>query len=176
MLKSKRNFILLITRSINLFRKIWWFIFRPTTIGVRLLLVVDDYVLLVKHSYGDQWYLPGGKIKSNENIKNGLKREVKEETGIDLGNQILGLKTNEPQLLGIYSNFKEYKNDYIFVFLMKISKEGKLKIKPDNFETEKIYLFDLKNLPDKMSPGTERRIQEFLSLDNMVNNVFIKNW
>jgi len=41
-------------------------------------------VLLVKHSYrdGNRWSLPGGYIKKGEHPKEGLEREIKEETGL----------------------------------------------------------------------------------------------
>jgi len=40
-------------------------------------------ILLVNHSYrdGDKWSLPGGYIKKGEHPKEGLEREVDEETG-----------------------------------------------------------------------------------------------
>lgn len=43
----------------------------------------NNRVLLVKHSYrGDNsWSLPGGYIKKGEHPKEGLEREVEEETG-----------------------------------------------------------------------------------------------
>lgn len=43
----------------------------------------DNKILLVKHSYrgGDNWSLPGGYIKKGEHPKEGLEREVDEETG-----------------------------------------------------------------------------------------------
>ena len=49
-------------------------------------VVLDDKnkVLLVKHTYrdGDAWSLPGGYIKKGEHPKEGLEREIKEETGL----------------------------------------------------------------------------------------------
>ncbi len=39
-------------------------------------------VLILKHKTGD-WLLPGGKINSEENSMDGLKREIKEETRIE---------------------------------------------------------------------------------------------
>ncbi|WKZ25502.1 MAG: NUDIX hydrolase [bacterium] len=53
-------------------------------IGVTGIFFNDDNrVLLVKHSYrgGDNWSLPGGYIKKGEHPKEGLEREVDEETG-----------------------------------------------------------------------------------------------
>lgn len=43
-------------------------------------------ILLVKHSYrdNDYWSLPGGYLKAGEHPKEGLEREVKEETGYEV--------------------------------------------------------------------------------------------
>lgn len=43
-------------------------------------------ILLVKHSYRDNgfWSLPGGYLKGGEHPKEGLEREVKEETGYEV--------------------------------------------------------------------------------------------
>ena len=40
----------------------------------------DGKVLILKHNTG-KWLLPGGKINKGENSLEGLKREIKEETG-----------------------------------------------------------------------------------------------
>lgn len=49
-------------------------------------IIFDDKndVLLVNHSYrdGSRWSLPGGYIKTGEHPKEGLEREIKEETGL----------------------------------------------------------------------------------------------
>ncbi|HET9373649.1 MAG TPA: NUDIX hydrolase [Chthoniobacterales bacterium] len=42
-------------------------------------------VLLVRQVVGQRlWTLPGGKVKRNESLKRALKREVQEETGLDV--------------------------------------------------------------------------------------------
>lgn len=52
-------------------------------------IVKNEKVLLVKHSsslkpdYGD-WLLPGGSVKTGESLENALKREIIEETGLEI--------------------------------------------------------------------------------------------
>ncbi len=52
-------------------------------IGVTgIIFNFQNEILVVKHSYRGKWSLPGGYIKKGEHPKEGLEREIKEETGI----------------------------------------------------------------------------------------------
>ena len=56
-------------RLIGMAAKLVWRIGKPRTIGVRaLLLDRDGRVALVRHTYADHWYLPGGGVKKGESI------------------------------------------------------------------------------------------------------------
>lgn len=62
-------------------------------IGVKAAILKDGKILLMKRSdkYGDisgSWDIPGGRTEAGEEPIEGLKREVKEETGMEL-NQVL---------------------------------------------------------------------------------------
>jgi 8-oxo-dGTP diphosphatase len=49
-------------------------------------------VLLLKQSRGNKlWTLPGGKVRQRESLKEALKREVEEETGLQI--QLIALAT-----------------------------------------------------------------------------------
>ena len=55
-----------------------------------ILFNADGDVLLLKRSnymkkFKNSWDLPGGHVHVGEDIEDGLRREVKEETGIELG-------------------------------------------------------------------------------------------
>lgn len=48
--------------------------------GAGALVVADSRGLFVRE--GDSWFLPGGRVESNESIEAAARREVTEETGI----------------------------------------------------------------------------------------------
>lgn len=129
---------------------IYWRIFRPVRVGVKLLLVREGKALLVKHSYQDAWFMPGGGVKRGERLEAAARREAHEEVGASLGSLTL---------FGIYSSFQEGKSDHIIVFQCE---EFTLKSKKD-WEIEKSEFFPLEEPPEKASPGTRRRLQEYRS-------------
>lgn len=50
------------------------------------LLIENDKILIVqqKLSQSREWSLPGGRLERGESLEQGLKRELKEETGLDV--------------------------------------------------------------------------------------------
>ncbi|MFI7228379.1 NUDIX hydrolase [Nonomuraea angiospora] len=62
-------------------------------------VIVDEQgrALLVQRRDNGHWEAPGGVLELNEDIVSGLRREVREETGLEV----------EPELLtGVYKNMK----------------------------------------------------------------------
>lgn len=105
----------------------------------------------MKHTYGAAaWYLPGGKLKTRETLVDGLRRELAEEVGLRLAEQAV------PELLGVYSNFREGKSDYITVFVVR----DWGMIGRQDFEISTSAFFELSELPEETSPGTRRRLVE----------------
>jgi len=51
----------------------------------------DGRLLLVRHAAVDQWVLPGGEIDADEHIREGARRELAEEAGIDASYEGLGI-------------------------------------------------------------------------------------
>ncbi|MEK7538345.1 MAG: NUDIX domain-containing protein [Patescibacteria group bacterium] len=132
-------------------RRCYWWLVRPTTKGARAILVnpAGD-IILVRHKYGEGWFLPGGKSKRNESEEETIRRELKEELGVVDIFQVV--------MLGEYQNTYEYKKDTVTVFVVTSFTLSPKK----HFEIEMWNFFNPRMLPDKTSPGTTRRIQEWL--------------
>jgi ADP-ribose pyrophosphatase YjhB (NUDIX family) len=63
--------------------RVYWFLRRPDTSGVKCVLTDEDRILLVRHSYGPRgWDLPGGSIRPGEAPEDAARREMNEELGI----------------------------------------------------------------------------------------------
>jgi 8-oxo-dGTP pyrophosphatase MutT (NUDIX family) len=127
-----------------------WLLLKPVSAGVRLLMVRDDQVLLVKHVYEPHWYLPGGAVERKETLENAVRREAHEETGATL---------HDLHLFGAYTNYERGKSDHVIVFL---SRDFDLTCEGDD-EIEFCQFYPLDSLPKEISPGSANRIREFLA-------------
>lgn len=137
-------------RFLNLIRTIYWHLTRPLIVGVRVFLVREGKVLLVRHTYEDGWYLPGGGAQRGESIEEAARREVREETGAEIA---------DLDLFGVYTDLKRYKTDHVVVFQSCnfITGEG------TSGEIAEARWFELDRLPENVSPGQRRRIEEYRS-------------
>jgi ADP-ribose pyrophosphatase YjhB (NUDIX family) len=57
---------------------------RHEQLGVKVLLVRDGQVLLVRQTYRRGWYIPGGGVKRGEPYDEAVRREAREELGASL--------------------------------------------------------------------------------------------
>ena len=67
--------------------------FNPKVQVVACFMTVNENVLFLKRqphkSEGGKWGIPGGKVEKNETPHKAILREVREETGLDLGGKPL---------------------------------------------------------------------------------------
>ena len=110
----------------------------PFTIGVGGVVIDQERVLLVKLTYGHRgWILPGGYVKSTETIGRAIKREVREETGLEV----------EPtQIVAARSKADQGKCDIYVALLVKVL-GGELT--PDRDEISDLKYFTLNEMESR---------------------------
>jgi hypothetical protein len=113
--------------------QIYLFFVRPLTFGVRVLLVRRGRVLLVRQTYMNGWFIPGGGVQE-------VQAELKQIS-----------------LVGVYSNFQEWKSDHNVLFY---SDKFTLGGGHDN-EIAEMRFFPLDALPAGLWPGHRQRLLEF---------------
>lgn len=127
-----------------------WRLFHPITLGARVILVRGEEVLLIRHTYREGWFFPGGGVEKGETLEAAARREAGEEARVDV---------REVTLLGVYSNFLEGKSDHVAIF---VSRDFDLHDFQPNNEIGAREWFPLDALPAGISAATRRRLNEFL--------------
>ena len=128
--------------------QIYLFITRPVTLGVRVMLIRAGKVLLVRQTYMDGRFIPGGRVEKGETLEQAARREAREEVGAEL---------KAMTLMGVYSDFQEWKSDHNVLFFS------------DNFalagshdqEIAEMRFFPLGSLPDGLWPGHRARLLDY---------------
>jgi len=127
--------------------------FRSLTVGVRALLIDEQKrVLLVRHTYCAGWHLPGGGVEVGETLECALRRELKEEAGVEL--------TGPPALHGLYLNISASPRDHVALYVVREFLVPQPK-KPD-LEIAEVRVFPHDALPIDASSPTRDRIAELL--------------
>ena len=133
--------------------RLYWWLRRPRTLGVRVL-VRDEAarIALVRHTYADHWYLPGGGVRKGESFAAAALREVEEEVGLT--------GCTVERILGVYHSRREYKDDHIVLFVARAPDGASVHVH-DRQEIAETGWFALDALPADLSAATARRIAEY---------------
>ena len=134
------------------FAYIYWFIRRPKTKGSCIIVESNNSVLLVRHTYGRRnlWFFPGGGIKKNEGALSAAKRELKEETGLNLDLKFIGEASGK-------ENWRQVTDSYYIGY----SKDKQL-VK-DNREIADFRWWPKNHLPPNLSPVSKLAAKQFIS-------------
>jgi len=115
------------------------------SIGVGAVVKHQNCVLLVHRILGDDrgdWAIPGGFIEQGETVDVAVRREVREEAGVE--GELTGL-------IGVRNRLYERENSIYLIFLLDASKKG---TRPDGIEVDNAKFFtvaEMQTLP-KLQP------------------------
>ena len=116
-------------------------------VAVSALLFDEHRVLLAHRRDIDWWNLPGGGMELGETVEEAVKREVREETGLEV---------EVEQLVGVYS--KPQKQEVVLTFLCR--KVGG--VLTETQESRECCYFAPDDLPVNTLPKHRQRIQDAL--------------
>ena len=130
--------------------------------GVRAIILNEEgEILLQKRGDFVVWGLPAGGVELGESAYEGLKREIKEETGLDvLAATPMGIYTH-PKYSLTYPNGDQVQ-PFTLAFIVH-SVRGELKV--DGEETLDLKYFPMDRLPDDILPIHRETIQDCKTYD-----------
>lgn len=123
---------------------------RPLIIVGATLLALNEAkeILLIKRTDNECWGVPGGSMELGESLEDTLKRETREEIGVDL---------TDFEFFGVYSGDSQYykypNGDEVYVVANVFITRGPINnMVVDPVEHSDGHFFDLHHLPENISP------------------------
>ena len=132
------------------FYQIYWRVTKPETTRVRVLLIHNDHILLVKHLGKKYWNIPSGMVEKGESLYTALMRELKEELGISV--------CTITRKLGVYRQVTRSRNDTVHVFVATVPQKIPLHLE---WEINAARWYGIDMLPVPVQEGARRRIVEY---------------
>lgn len=121
--------------------RLWYFaqavlgiLFRHPVLGTSIIPVLPDgRIVLIRKQKSRAWALPGGMVAWREDIATSVRRELKEETGLDL--------VSLNRLVGIYSDPDRDPRVHSVCVVVEATVQGTIQIQ-DNYEVAEVRAFD----------------------------------
>ncbi len=133
-------------------------IYPEPTVGALIINPKHEIFLVKSHKWNNKYVIPGGHIEVGEKMESALKREIKEETGIDIIN-INFLSLSE----FIFQKTYWKKKHFLFInFYCNPKSANKIKL---NHEAEKyVWISINKALKLDLEPSTKKAIIKYKNL------------
>ncbi len=132
----------------------------PTHIvaGAGVVVNDNDEILMVK-TYNAGWVFPGGQVEVGENVIDAVKREIMEETGIEVEvGEVFCISSNTGKYPG-YNGVKEVPTKVMLDFICK-AKDGTPR--PSDENSESVFVSREKVLERIQAPNIIERYKAYL--------------
>ncbi|MBD2384572.1 NUDIX hydrolase [Cylindrospermum sp. FACHB-282] len=142
-------------------RSLWHFgqtilgiIFRHPITGTSIISILPDgRIVLIRRSDDGLWALPGGMVDWGEDVTSAVRRELMEETGLEL--------VKIRRLVGVYSAPDRDPRIHSICIVVEADVQGEMKIQ-DSLEVLEIQAFPAISLPKpQMSHDHKQQLQDY---------------
>ena len=117
-------------------------------ITVNVAVLQEGQILLTQRDDFETWILPSGGVEEGESVAQAAIRETKEETGLEVA--LTGL-------VGVYSRFGLMPDNHAVLFTASVIGGS---IQPQPGETIDVRFFPFDAIPDDLSLGHKKRIED----------------
>ncbi|CAM4106923.1 NUDIX hydrolase [Bacillus wiedmannii] len=133
---------------------------RPLNLsGVAVAVFNEKEQILLQQRRSGIWAVPGGFVELGESTEEAGRREVLEETGIEIGSlQLISVFSGKEFFVKLPNGDEFY--PITIAYLCKDISGGTLKA--DGLESLHVQFFDLNGLPEKISPFIKKLIERNL--------------
>jgi ADP-ribose pyrophosphatase YjhB (NUDIX family) len=129
-------------------------IFRHPVTGTGVIPILPDgRIVLIRRRDNGRWALPGGMVDWGENITTTIRRELAEETGLEL--------VKIRRLVGVYSDPDRDGRVHSICIVVAAEVQGKMGVQ-DTLEVSEVEAFLPTSLPEgEFSHDSDKHLQDY---------------
>lgn len=145
----------------KVFQAVLGLIFRHPLLGTSIIPVLPDgRVVLIQRRDNGSWGLPGGMVEWGENIHTTVKRELAEETGLNV--------VRVGRLVGVYSAPDRDRRFHSICITLEVEVQGELGVQ-DTLEIKTARAFYRAELPYPLNADNDRHLQDYFDGSTVIS-------